>query len=122
MLTADNETAKEISSALGKYTISSSRVSSSGKLEQYGCNFSYDKSFIGRELMMPDELKKLKFGEAIFMTTRKQPIKAKIMPIREYPIKFQMTNVPNVQKEVAIKCFDLDEFRKAKSINKLELE
>lgn len=122
LLTADNETAKEISSALGKYTISSSRVSSSSKLEQYGCNFSYDKSFIGRELMMPDELKKLKFGEAIFMTTRKQPIKAKIMPIREYPIKFQMTNVPNIQKEVAIKCFDLDEFRKAKSINKLELE
>ena len=125
LLTADNETAREISNRLGKYTISSSRVSTSGRLDQLDYNISNDKSLMGRELMMPDELMRFKFGEAIFMGTRMYPIKAKIVPISEYPIKRKIIKLPNVSKEYQINCFSLDEYRKNKVINnmnKIELE
>jgi len=126
LLTTDNETAKEISSRLGKYTISSSRVSTSSRLEQLDYNISNDKSLIGRDLMMPEELMKLKFGEAIFMKSRMHPIKSVVKPISEYPIKFKMVKIPNKKKEFTIACFDLDKFRKeqtlAKMNNKVELE
>lgn len=126
LLTSDNETAKEISSRLGKYTISSSRVSTSSRLEQLDYNISNDKSLMGRDLMMPEELMKLKFGEAIFMKSRMHPIKAVVKPIGDYPIKFKMSKIPNKKKEFEIACFDLDKFRKeqtlAKMNNKVELE
>ena len=126
LLTSDNESAKEISSRLGKYTISSARVSTSTRLEQLDYNISNDKSLMGRELMMPDELMKLKFGEAIFMKSRMYPVKATVKPISDYPIKFKMTKLPNKKKIFKISCFNLDEFRKEKTLkavdNKIELE
>lgn len=126
LLTMDNETAKEISSRLGKYTISSSRVSTSGRVDQLDYNVSNDKSLMGRELMMADELMRFEFGEAIFMKARMHPVKARVKPIREYPIHFEMTNVPNIKKEIKISCFNLDEYRnkriKNTTDNKIELE
>lgn len=125
LLTADNETAKEISTRLGKYTISSSRVSTSSRLEQLDYNISNDKSLIGRELMMPDELMRFKFGESIFMRTRMHPIKAHIVPISEYPIKIKKCIVPKKSKKYDIVCFNLDEYRKEQTLNKntqIELE
>lgn len=126
LLTSDNESAKEISNRLGKYTISSSRVSTSSKLDQSDYNVSNDKSLMGRELLMPEELMRFKFGEAIFMSTRKYPIRARIMPIGEYPIKIKMAKLPDKKKEFKIECFDLDKFRKEKILNdmnnKVELE
>lgn len=125
LLTMDNETAKEISSRLGKYTISSSRVSTSGRLDQQDFNISNDKSLLGRELLMPDELMRFKFGESIFMKARMHPVKAKVMTIRDYPIKIKMTNVPSKKKTYKVECFNLDEFRKQKIIknsNKIELD
>lgn len=64
--------------------------------------------------MMPHEVMKLKFGEAIFMTTRHYPIFARIMPISDYPIKIKMSVIPKKQKDFKIDCFNLDEFRKKK--------
>ena len=125
LLTADNETAREISSRLGKYTISSERISTSSRLEQLDYNISNDKSLMGRELMMPDELMKFQFGEAIFMGTRMHPIKATIVPIAKYPLKYKIVSLPTTPKEYQIECFDLNEFRKNKVINnmnKVELE
>lgn len=126
LLTMDNETAKEISSRLGKYTISSSRISTSGRLDQLDYNISNDKSLIGRELMMADELMRFEFGEALFMKARMHPVKAKVKPIREYPIKFEMSVLPNNKKEIKISCFNLDNFRNKKvknnKDNKIELE
>lgn len=125
LLTADNETAKEISTRLGKYTISSSRVSTSSRLEQLDYNVSNDKSLIGRELMMPDELMRFKFGESVFMKTRMHPIKAHTLPITEYPFKIKKCNIPNKSKKYNIICFDLDKYRKEKLLNKnlqIELE
>ena len=126
LLTSDNESAKEISSRLGKYTISSSRTSTSSRLEQNDFNISNDKSLMGRELMMPDELMKLKFGDAIFMKSRMYPVKAEVKPIGDYPIKVKMAKLPNKKKEFTIEFFDLDKFRKAKTLkavnNKVELE
>lgn len=126
LLTMDNETAKEISTRLGKYTISSSRVSTSGRVDQLDYNVSNDKSLMGRELMMADELMRFEFGEAIFMKARMHPVKARVKPIREYPINFEITNIPNTKKEIKISCFNLDEYRNKKikntSDNKIELE
>jgi len=125
LLTADNDTAKEISSRLGKYTISSSRISTSGRTDQTDFNISNDKSLMGRELLMPDELMRFKFGEAIFIGTRMYPIRAKIIPIFEYPFKIKKSLLPNKSKKYNIECFNLDEFRKNKEIknmNKIELE
>lgn len=119
LLTSDNETAKEISTHLGKYTISSSRVSASGKAEQTDYNISNDKSLIGRELLMPDELMKFKFGDAIFVKTRMHPIKANIIPIANYPINYKLVPLPTNSKEYKIDCFSLDEFRKNKVINNM---
>lgn len=125
LLTSDNETAKEVSTRLGKYTISSSRVSTSGRLGQNDFNISNDKSLMGRELMMPDELMRFKFGEALFMKTRFHPTKAKVHPIGKYPIKVRISKVPNKKKKYEIECFDLDKFRKERTLKKsnyLELE
>lgn len=126
LLTMDNETAKEISSRLGKYTISSSRISTSGRLDQLDYNISNDKSLMCRELMMADELMRFEFGEALFMKARMHPVKAKVKPIREYPIKFEMSVLPNNKKEIKISCFNLDNFRNKKvknnKDNKIELE
>ncbi len=126
LLTSDNESAKEISSRLGKYTISSARVSTSSRLEQTDYNISNDKSLMGRELMMSDELMKLKFGEAIFMKSRMYPVKAVVKPIADYPIRFKMTKLPEEKKEFEIACFDLDNFRRERMIRnineKVELE
>ena len=115
LLTSDNQSAKEISSRLGKYTISSSRASVSSRLGQADFNISDDKSLIGRDLMMPEELMRFKFGEAVFIATRKHPIKATIMPIGKYPIKIKMARLPNKKKEFQIKFFDLTQFRKEKA-------
>lgn len=120
LLTSDNESAKEISSRLGKYTISSSRVSTSSRIMQVDYNISNDKSLMGRELLTPDELMKLKFGEAIFMKSRLPPVRANVIPIGNYPIKIIMSNLPNDKKEFKIKCFNLDEFRKEKSNERLK--
>lgn len=126
LLTSDNETAKEISTRLGKYTISSSRVSISSKLEQMDYSISNDKSLLGRDLMMPEELMKLQFGEAIFMKSRTYPIRAKVLPIGDYPIDFKMSKIPSKARKFKIKCFDLDEFRKEATLERmnqqLELE
>ena len=74
---------------------------------------------------MPDELMRFKFGEAIFIGTRMNPIRAKIIPIFEYPFKIKKSLLPNKSKKYNIECFNLDEFRKNKEIknmNKIELE
>ncbi len=119
LLTSDNETAREISSRIGKYTISSSRTSTSSKLDNLDINISNDKSLLGRELIMPDELMRLNFGEAVFMKSRLHPIKATIEPIFKYPIKIKTSIIPNTSKKYNIECFNLDDFRKEKTINNM---
>ncbi|MFR5856960.1 MAG: VirD4-like conjugal transfer protein, CD1115 family, partial [Bacilli bacterium] len=122
LLTSDNETAREISSRLGKYTISSSRVSTSMRLEQQDYNISNDKSLLGRELLMPDELMRFKFGEALFIKTRKYPIKAKISTIYDYSIKIKTVPLPSKEKNFEIKYFDLDKIRKVRENEKIKIE
>lgn len=120
LLTSDNETAKEISTRLGKYTISSSRVSTSSRLEQLDYNISNDKSLMGRELLTSDELMRFKFGEALFMKTRLYPIKSKVMPVGNYPIDIKFSKVPKKSKVYEIQCFNLDEYRKNKTLNEMD--
>ena len=73
--------------------------------------------------MMPDEIMRFKFGEAIFIGTRMHPIKATIVPISKYPIKYKMTTLSTIPRKYQIECFNLDEFRrKLNDKNKIELE
>ena len=124
LLTSDNKTAKEISERLGKYTISSSRTSTSTRMQQIDFNISNDKSLMGRELLTAEELMRLKFGESIFMKTRMHPIKATIRPIMDYPINYSVSLLPNEKRRDKIKCFDLEKFRnrKQRKDKRVELE
>lgn len=122
LLTADNETAREVSARLGKYTTVSKRTSTSARINETNYNVSNDSSLIGRELMMPDELMRLKFGEAIFMGSRSYPIKASIMPVGKYPFKIKFAELPNEPKEYEISCFDLDNYRETKKDELVDLE
>ena len=111
LLTSDNTTAKEISERLGRYTISSDRVSASSRLEQVDFNISNDKSLMARLLLMPDELMRFKFGESIFLKTRMYPIKATSLSIEDYGFKIKYKEVPNKPKNYKIDVFNLDEYR-----------
>ncbi len=122
LLTSDNDTAKEISDRLGKYTISSSRISSSTKINKIDFNISSDKSLMGRELLTPDELMKFKLGEGIFMQTRLNPIKSKFLQIDDYPIKIIEKKYIVKQAKYKHKLFDLDKFREQLNIKKYKKE
>lgn len=114
LLTSDNESAKEISSRLGRYTISNDRVSTSSKLDQMDFNISNDKSLMGRELLMPDELMRFKFGESLFLKTRMHPVMATSLPIDDYGFKIKYTKLPSKPNEYIIDVFNLDEYRESK--------
>lgn len=121
LLTSDPKTAKEISERLGKYTISSSRTSISSKVEHVDFNISNDKSLMSRDLLMPDELMRLKFGEAIFMKQRMYPIKAHIKPISEYSLEYITSDLPIKKSKTKIQCFNLNKLREKKKITELNL-
>lgn len=112
LLTADNNTAQEISKRLGKYTIETSRNSVSGKIRSTDFNISNDKSLTGRELLTSDELMKFGFGEGLFMRTRMNPIKCYLPMIDNYLFyKSDIIEYPNITYKTKLKLFDLDEIR-----------
>lgn len=114
LLTADNDTAKEISNRLGKYTISSSRVSTSSRIEQTDFNISNDKSLMGRELLQPDELMRFRYGDSLFIKSRMLPVKATALPFDKYGFDIKKTNIPSEHRDYTIDVFNLDEFRNNK--------
>lgn len=126
LLTSDNDTAKEISERLGKYTTSFSKISVSNRLEQYDCNISNDKSLMSRDLLMPDELMRFKIGEGVFISSRQYPIKSKFVSISDYKINIKYSIIPKKCNNYKIDCFNLDEYRNQKSNqnndSKVELE
>lgn len=69
--------------------------------------------------MMPEELMKLKFGEAIFMKSSMHPVKAIVKPICDYPINFKMSKLPAKNKKNVISCFDLNKYREERSLAKM---
>ena len=114
LLTADNDTAKEISNRLGKYTISSSRVSTSSRVAQVDFNISNDKSLMGRELLQADELMRFQYGEGLFIKSRMLPVKATTLPFDKYNFNIKLVSVPSEHKDYKIDVFNLDEFRNKK--------
>ena len=122
LLTADNDTAKEISNRLGKYTITTSRMSTSTRLNKIDLNVSNDKSLIGRDLLTPDELMKFNLGEGIFIQTRLNPIRSKFVQIDEYPIKIIEKDFVINQEQHEIKLFDLNKFREQYNATKFKDE
>ena len=117
LLTADNNTAQEISKRLGKYTIETSRSSVSNRLKSTDFNISNDKSLTGRELLTSDELMKFSFGEGLFMRTRMNPIRSNLPIIDNYKIDILKEEViyPAVNKN-KIELFNLDSYRAEKKI------
>ena len=120
LLTADNDTAKEISTRLGKYTTSSSRVSVSSRISSIDDNISNDKSLLGRELLMPEELIRFQFGEGLFLKTRMFPVKTYLKPIQEYNIKIKKAIIPKKEIVYVPECFDLNKFRERKVIEEMD--
>ena len=55
LLTNDYNTAREISNRLGKYTIKTTRTSSSNRYGKADFNLSSDTSLTGRDLLTTDE-------------------------------------------------------------------
>ncbi|MDD4623792.1 MAG: type IV secretory system conjugative DNA transfer family protein [Bacilli bacterium] len=121
LLTADNNTASEISKRLGKYTIEAPRVSTSNKISSTDFNISNDISLMGRDLLTSDELMKFNFGEGLFMKTRMNPIESILPIINDFPIDFKQKSItyPKPDK-YKIELFNLDSLRlEWKAIDKL---
>lgn len=113
LLTNDYSSAREISNRLGKYTITTTRTSSSNRYGKADFNLSSDSSLTGRDLLTTDELINFKFGEALFLIARMNPIKSKLKQIKDYPIKYKVVDeITTKQNEFyRLEIFDLDTFR-----------
>lgn len=113
LLTNEYQTAREISNRMGKYTIATTRTSSSNRYGKADFNLSSDTSLTGRDLLTPDELMNFKYGETLFLISRMNPIKSNLKQISEYPIKYKIVdNIEVINNEFhKLEVFDLDTFR-----------
>ena len=118
LLTNDYNSAREISNRLGKYTISTTRTSSSNRYGKADFQLSSDTSLTGRDLLTTDELINFKYGEAIFLRARMDPIKSNLKMIRDYPIKYKVIDNIKVKHNdfYKLEIFDLDTFRIEKEL------
>ncbi len=111
--TNDYNSARELSNRIGKYTISTTRTSSSNRYGKADFNLSSDTSLTGRDLITADELINFKVGEAIILRTRMSPIKTNLKQISDYPFKYKVTDTIEVKQDEfhKLELFDLDTFR-----------
>lgn len=116
--TNDYNTAHELSNRIGKYTISTTRTSSSNRYGKADFNLSSDTSLTGRDLITADELINFKVGEAIILRTRMSPIKTNLKQISDYPIKYKVVDNIEVKHNefYKLEIFDLDTFRIEKEL------
>ena len=77
-----------------------------------------DTSLTGRDLLTTDELINFKFGEALFLIARFNPIKSNLKQIKDYPIKYKVVDniTINQDKFYRLEIFDLDTFRIEKEL------
>ena len=118
LLTNDYNTAREISNRLGKYTIATTRTSSSNRYGKIDFNLSSDTSLTARDLRTTDELINFKVGDAIILRTRMSPIKTKLKQISDYPIKYKTVKEIIVKQNefTKLEIFDLDTYRIEKEL------
>ena len=118
LLTNDYNTAREISNRLGRYTIATTRTSSSNRYGKADFNLSSDTSLTGRDLKTTDELINFKVGEAIILRARMSPIKSVLKQIKDYPIKYKVIDNIEIKQEEfhSLELFDLDTFRIEKEL------
>ncbi len=122
LLTNEYQTAREISNRIGKYTILTTRTSSSNRYGKADFHLSSDSSLTGRDLLTPDELMNFKFGEALFLMARMNPVKSNLKQIKDYPIKYKVIDNIKVKHKdfYKLEIFDLDTFRIEKELFKEE--
>lgn len=116
--TNDYNTAHELSNRIGKYTIATTRTSSSNHYGKNDFNLSSDTSLTGRDLITADELINFKVGEAIILRTRMSPIKTNLKQISEYPFKYKIVDNIEIKHNdfYKLEIFDLDTFRIEKEL------
>lgn len=116
--TNDYNTAHELSNRIGKYTIATTRTSSSNRYGKNDFNLSSDTSLTGRDLITADELINFKVGEAIILRTRMSPIKTNLKQISEYPFKYKIVDNIEIKHNdfYKLEIFDLDTFRIEKEL------
>lgn len=118
LLTNDYTTAREISNRLGKYTVATTRTSTSNRYGKLDFNLSSDTSLTGRDLRTPEELMNVKIGEVIILRTRMLPIKSHLKQLSDYPIKYKIIdNIIFKQEDFhKLEVFDLDTYRIEKEL------
>lgn len=84
-----SKTPDELSKAMGNYTTQSGSISYgwrySNSMKE---NHNMSRQMIGRPLMMPDEIKKIKKGDFVVLKTGANPMKVKIPFYKEWGIEF----------------------------------
>ena len=118
LLTNDYKTAHEISNRIGRYSITTTRTSSSNRYGKADFNLSSDSSITGRDLLTADELINFKLGETLILRTRMSPIKTKLKQISDYPIKYKVVDNIEIKHNdfYKLELFDLDTFRIEKEL------
>lgn len=118
LLTNDYQTAREISNRIGKYSILTTRTSSSNRYGKADFNLSSDSSITGRDLLTADELINFQLGEALILRTRMSPIKTKLKQISDYPIKYKIVDDIQIKHNEfhKLEVFDLDTYRIEKEL------
>ena len=118
LLTNDYNTASEISKRIGRYSIMTTRTSSSNRYGKADFNLSSDTSITGRDLLTADELINFKFGEVVILRTRMYPIKSNLKQISEYPIKYKVIDEIKINHDefYKLEVFDLDTYRIEKEL------
>lgn len=117
-MTNDYKTAHEISNRIGRYSITTTRTSSSNRYGKADFNLSSDSSITGRDLLTADELINFKLGETLILRTRMSPIKTKLKQISDYPIKYKVVDNIEIKHNdfYKLELFDLDTFRIEKEL------
>ena len=118
LLTNDFNTASEISKRIGRYSILTTRTSSSNRYGKADFNLSSDSSITGRDLLTADELINFKVGDAVILRARMNPIKSKLKQISDYPFKYKVVDeIKVIHKDFyKLEVFDLDTYRIEKEL------
>lgn len=105
LLTADNDTAKQISERLGKYTVST--YSSSSSVQSKGHSVSAGMNLAGRPLLQPDELTRwdVEIQGSILLRVKSLPATFKLPDLSAYRANrdFGLTGREDADREIIMK-------------------
>lgn len=117
----DPDTLKTISQSLGKYTVqvNSASTSVSDNNKSNNTNYSQSSNMAGRELLMPDEVGRIKSPYALCMVTGEFPSVTKLPDLSEYKLN-QIWGLGNEEHNTKI-MVEREKEREERSVGEIEL-